>query len=398
MKKLKTKKVKKSGPKKGDFEYYLKKPRLVVKNPHVFEISYPPDEIVKRREYKELFKEISNTVIYNTPNNILVLGNPGSGKTVIAKYIRKIIDRERTDVNTYYINCRDKTGRDILKELIGIINGHAVTRSRLINEFLLSLNKNNIIILDEIDQGKKLNDILYNFSRSKEVSNRKETISLLLISNDLDWIEKLDPPISSSLQLRVILFKPYKASEIYEILKGRIKKGFTKEALVRLDDNLIKGFSKVIEKEKRGDCRLAIGGIFYAAQTAESKNRKEITQEDLERGFNYSVRESQKSRIEKLNHKQFFVLYSIFQSKKNTYNEIYETYLNFLDDFPLKPLRKTMFYYLIEYLADQDIVVKQLKKDSNVRGKEYEIETKIDKGVVEEEFHKRLIYLLKTSS
>ena len=81
-----------------------------------------------------------------------------------------------------------------------------------------------IIILDEIDKLiKKGDDVLYNLSRIN-TDLRKAKVSMIGVSNDLKFTEFLDPRVKSSLGEEELIFPPYDAEQISDILKQRAKK------------------------------------------------------------------------------------------------------------------------------------------------------------------------------
>ena len=78
------------------------------------------------------------------------------------------------------------------------------------------------MVLDEIDQAvKKINDdFLYNLMRlSSELS--KTQISIIGISNDVKFLEMIDQRVKSSLSEEEMIFNPYNATQLKDILKKR---------------------------------------------------------------------------------------------------------------------------------------------------------------------------------
>ena len=89
-----------------------------------------------------------------------------------------------------------------------------------------------LLVLDEIDQlTKKIGDeILYNLTRINS-ELRYAQICLIGISNNLIFAEDLDPRVKSSLSEEEIIFPPYNALQIQDILRKRAAKAFRAEAL-----------------------------------------------------------------------------------------------------------------------------------------------------------------------
>jgi cell division control protein 6 len=79
-----------------------------------------------------------------------------------------------------------------------------------------------VIMLDEIDKlvEKSGDDTLYNLSRmNSELTNSR--ISIMGISNDLKFTDFLDPRVKSSLGEEEIVFPPYDATQLRDILQHR---------------------------------------------------------------------------------------------------------------------------------------------------------------------------------
>jgi len=89
-----------------------------------------------------------------------------------------------------------------------------------------------VIMLDEIDKlvEKSGDDTLYNLSRMNSELNRSR-ISIMGISNDLKFTDFLDPRVKSSLGEEEIVFPPYDANQLRDILQHRADISFKQDAL-----------------------------------------------------------------------------------------------------------------------------------------------------------------------
>ena len=122
------------------------------------------------------------------------------------------------------------------------------------------------MILDEIDQlVKKAGDeLLYNLTRiNTELKNSQ--ISIIGISNDLIFVDTLDPRIKSSLSEEEILFPPYNALQIQDILNQRAKEAFKKDVI---EQGVIEKCSAYAARE-HGDARRALELLRVAGEIAE---------------------------------------------------------------------------------------------------------------------------------
>jgi len=130
-----------------------------------------------------------------------------------------------------------------------------------------------VLILDEIDQAvKKISDgFLYNLTRmNSELS--KTQISVVGISNDLTFLDNLDPRIRSSLSEEEIVFPPYNALQIQDILKKRAELAF-KEKVIQ--EGVIEKCAAYAARE-HGDARRALDLLRIAGELAERDNSKKV--------------------------------------------------------------------------------------------------------------------------
>jgi cell division control protein 6 len=123
-----------------------------------------------------------------------------------------------------------------------------------------------VIMLDEIDKlvEKSGDDTLYNLSRmNSELQNSR--ISLIGISNDLKFTDFLDPRVKSSLGEEEIVFPPYDANQLRDILQHRANVAFKQSAL---NDEVIP-LCAAFAAQEHGDARRALDLLRTAGELAE---------------------------------------------------------------------------------------------------------------------------------
>jgi len=123
-----------------------------------------------------------------------------------------------------------------------------------------------VIMLDEIDKlvEKSGDDTLYNLSRmNSELDNSR--ISIMGISNDLKFTDFLDPRVKSSLGEEEIVFPPYDANQLRDILQHRADVAFKNGALTEDVIPLCAAFAA----QEHGDARRALDLLRTAGELAE---------------------------------------------------------------------------------------------------------------------------------
>jgi cell division control protein 6 len=123
-----------------------------------------------------------------------------------------------------------------------------------------------VIMLDEIDKlvEKSGDDTLYNLSRmNSELNNSR--VSIMGISNDLKFTDFLDPRVKSSLGEEEIVFPPYDANQLRDILQHRADVAFKPRALT---DDVIP-LCAAFAAQEHGDARRALDLLRTAGELAE---------------------------------------------------------------------------------------------------------------------------------
>lgn len=135
-----------------------------------------------------------------------------------------------------------------------------------------------ILVLDEIDEAvKKMSDsFIYSLTRLN-ASLKHAQISIIGISNSLTFMDDLDPRVKSSLGEEELVFPPYNALQLQDILRERASQAF-KEAV--LEEGVLPHCAALAARE-HGDARRALDLLRVSAELAEREQSKTIAQHHL---------------------------------------------------------------------------------------------------------------------
>jgi len=279
----------------GFFEDYLKKESLLV-DKKALQANYTPDTIPHRGDQiKQIAGIIAPALKLEKPSNLFIYGKTGTGKTVSVNHtadqmLGVAAQNGNKNLKVIYINCKLKKIADTEYRLIAQLSrelGKEIPITGLPTDevykiFFSALEEKRttlILVLDEIDQlMKKTGDeILYNLTRiNSELTNSQ--VSIIGISNDLIFADNLDPRVKSSLSEEEIIFPPYNALQIQDILKQRSSKAF-KEGV--LEPGVIEKCAAYAARE-HGDARRALELLRVSAELAERNGRAKVSIHDID--------------------------------------------------------------------------------------------------------------------
>ncbi len=234
----------------------------VIKDERVFELDYLPEKILFRES------EINEIVdVIKTHSNLFIYGPPGVGKTITVKYVIKDLE------DAFYVNCWVNNTKYLIASELASQAGLKFTEGKSADHLIIMLKravKPKVFIFDEIDRAKDLN-FLYKFVELFP------STSIILISNSLNTLNRIDPRILSRLMLRHLLFDKYTKEQIVEILKFRVKKGMTKNAI---SNDLIR---VVAQYSLKTDLRQGIKVLYLAGLKADKKITMEHIREAIKK-------------------------------------------------------------------------------------------------------------------
>lgn len=333
----------------------------IIARPEILEEDYiPPSLPCREVQKRELAFCLSPLQRGLKPIDCLCHGKPGTGKTVLVKYVLKQLE-ENTNALSFYVNCwENKTLTQILDQLLRQVE-MPIADSKLSVKLSALKRKINrkpcVIALDEVDKlrRRELNDILYNLKNLGR-------IGLICISNTRRYFLTLDPRITSRLSFKSIHFPSYSNEELYIILKQRI------ECRALYPNTWSRKTLELIADLAAGDARIAIQTLRNAAYIAEQRNRPKITAEDVDSTYK-EVREiKRKYTIEKLGEHYKLVYKIIEENPRITSGKLFEAYRKACRQRGLKPRsQRTISGYLNELIALKYVRSERASVRGNVR-------------------------------
>lgn len=339
-----------------------------VLSPHYIPSTLPHRE----KEISAVMSIISPALKGEKPRSLFIYGKTGTGKTSCVKHVMERFEEMKNDkAKMCYVNCRiyntryrvfHKLMKDNLPDYAKTGYGLSFFYEKIID--LINSNGANIImVLDEVDMVKDLDDLIYTLTRAND-DLKTGGISIVGISNKLSFKDRLDPRSKSTLYETEMVFPPYTSNQLRSILEQRVKLGFSEGAV----DGSAINLAAAMSAQDNGDARYALKLIMRAAEIVDEEGAGIVSEKHVNAARKSVDEDISIEAITTLPQHQQIVLYSIASlsmdggrySKliENNENyllsgEVYENYLRDAKNFKKDP-RSSRWYR--EYINELEML------------------------------------------
>ncbi|WP_100183513.1 AAA family ATPase [Candidatus Nitrosotenuis aquarius] len=316
--------------------------KSIIKNRKVLHFSYLPELILHRNEELEkVTQSLSPILKQSRPSNLIVYGKPGTGKTlVIKKILDKIqqrVEKSKFPIKLIYSNAKDEATLYSLFVSIGRqldldedqIPATGLSISEVFKRLLKAIEKNQyniVFVIDEIDYlahliSKTGKDVMYQLTRANE-RLKNGSLTLVGISNDLTFKERLDPRVISSLSEEEIIFTNYSVDQLKEILKERIKEAFAEGTV---EDSALNLCAAMAGRE-HGDARRAIDLLRVAGEIAERAQASKVTEEHIRTASSKIEEDKETTALQSYPLHEKLLIVAVMKASGLSTGEIYSAY------------------------------------------------------------------------
>jgi cell division control protein 6 len=337
----------------------------IFKNREVLRHDYIPEKLPHRDKQINCLGGMMAPVLKGSLcSNAFIYGKTGTGKTAATKYVLNKLSLKAQElgapIEVCYVNCRlAGTEYRVLSNLCVVLGvqipftGLAV--GEVFDRFKEGLDlqrKIFIVVLDEIDALVKArgDTLLYELTRVNETLRHGRT-SIVGISNDLRFKEFLDPRVLSSLSEEEIVFRPYNASELQDILWERAQTAFSEDVLL---DSAV-ALCAALAAAEHGDARRALDLLRIAGELAERQGAAFVTEDNVRQAEKRVEHDRILEVLENLPVHSKLVLCSVYLLGKTKISytitgDIYGIYCELCDQSSLSPLTQRRVSGLISEL------------------------------------------------
>jgi len=360
------------------FQPYLRNHPAFKMDREILRPSYIPDKLPHRQQQiDQLAQVLVPALRHQQPSNVLIFGKTGTGKTAVVKYIENEFKKADVSgaVEFLYMNCEivdtpygilQSIGNRFIESLDQRIPFTGLSTDRVYSMLVEKLNEKNrvvVIALDEIDKivYKSGDDFLYQLLKiNEDMKNAK--ISIIGISNDVKFTEFLDPRVRSRLSDEKMMFSPYNADELKDILEQRAKLAFENGVASESVLSLI----AALAAQEHGDARRALDLLRVAAELAERSGASSISEQDVQMARSKIDLDTVVEAVRSLPTQSKVILFGLLLNEevgnpKLTTGEVYTTYCDLCSRAGLPKLTQRRVTDLISELDMLGIVHARVK-------------------------------------
>ncbi|MEM3227722.1 MAG: AAA family ATPase [Candidatus Micrarchaeaceae archaeon] len=290
---------------------------------------YIPDKLqFREKEINSIERNIAPALKGMKGRNLFIYGRTGTGKTSCTRYVIDEVSKiPNTRAQISYINCRIYNSR--FRVLNKIISDHLPTYAKRgygavdlyerLTTWIEEDSKILVVVLDEIDMVKDLDDLIYTLTRINS-DIKAGGVSIIGISNKISFKEELDPRSLSALYENELVFSPYNANELYAIIKSRAERGFKPNTI---NDEVLR-FIAASSARAGGDARFSLTVLSKAGELSEEKDIGKVTVEEVQEALKIAESEIVYDLIATLPEHQKLLLYSLalLSGSSGTYKKL----------------------------------------------------------------------------
>ena len=319
---------------------------------------------IREKQLSRIISHLTPILDGDSPPAAMIFGPTGSGKTVTLIHVlstfQGVAKRHSVNFRYAYIDLTSpKTYFAALNEVAIALDG---TNRKYRKGIPIQYMQERIIesigdyggflclLIDEADNISPNSDAFLTFLAKTLPRKVYCRLILIMLTNRLDWEKTLDPRISSFLKKTDILFEPYDAMDLLEILQLRVEKALDEK---KVEDGALNKVAAYASRDT-GDARKAVELLAKAVKEAE-KTSGRLTVKEVDIAERQLEVDKTEQLIKALAKQQQFVLHACYtlllrSSHKITTGQAYEIYKTTCTNEGFSPLTQRRFSDILSSL------------------------------------------------
>ncbi|WP_089827229.1 Cdc6/Cdc18 family protein [Halogranum amylolyticum] len=289
----------------------------------VLQEDWQPEQLPEREvELTEIRNALAPATRGVNAHNLFLYGKTGQGKTVAIDHELDLLQEyaatsDDFDLTVVKISANNQTtSYQLCAHLIKAIRGGGKRPSGidqqsmfdLLYQEISQLTETVIIVIDEIDAIGSNDELLYELPRARKNGHLEDQwVSVIGISNNLQFRDNLSPKVKDSLYDSEIEFAPYNANQLTTILERRADRAFVDGVL---DDDVIPLCSAFAAQDE-GSARQAIRLLYKAGELALNGDDEVIDEQHVREARDILERKRIEEGMRSLTTQDQFALLSV---------------------------------------------------------------------------------------
>ena len=237
---------------------------------------------IRRRQLERLAGQMASVIGTQTPSNTLIYGPSGTGKSVTCLHflsaLSNLCQEKKINFQYFYVDLTTpKTCFGALNELAIALDGRTrryrkgIALEQIQEMAIQALNRIDgivCIMVDEVDNIVVDSDTFYTFLAKTLPKKVTARLFYVFLTNRPQWEKTVDPRVLSVLKKTDLIFEPYDALDLVEILNLRVVKALD---AAKVDPGAVQKIAAYASRET-GDARKAVELLVKAVKIAEEKS------------------------------------------------------------------------------------------------------------------------------
>ena len=320
---------------------------------------------IREKQLSKLAQHLTPILDGSHPPSLMIFGPTGSGKTASLLHFlfsfQKVCQNKGKAFRYIYVDLTSpKTYFGALNEVARALDDSlrryrkGIPVSLMQERIATSLHEYHgflCLLIDEADNVKPNADEFLTFlgkTLPRRVSCR---ILLVMLTNRLDWERTMDPRILSFLKKSDLIFEPYDAADLLEILNLRVEKALD---IAKVDIGALNKIAAYASHET-GDARRAVELLVKSVRIAEETSGL-LTETEVDEAAQTLEVDKTEELIKTLASQQRLALTACYSalhsqpSRKPSTGHVYQTYVNLCEHDEVRPLTQRRLLDMISFL------------------------------------------------